>query len=71
MGGRAVSFSCRGGAPVPAPISPNTYKIVDEEGRHGALPLQKHRFPGNETALPETGMDLDSGITILSVSFHW
>ncbi|TAD93305.1 MAG: hypothetical protein EAZ78_00190 [Oscillatoriales cyanobacterium] len=50
--GRAVSFSCRGGAPVPAPISETHTKSWTKRVGTGALPLQNHRFPENETALP-------------------
>ncbi len=49
--GKAVSFSCRGGAPVPAPVSETQTKSWMKRVGTGALPLQNDDLPENETAL--------------------
>jgi len=49
---RAVSFSCRGGAPVPAQRSETHTKSWTKRVGTGALPLQNDDLSENETALP-------------------
>ena len=49
---RVLSPPCRGGAPVPAPISETLTKSWMGRVGTGALPLQNDDLPENETALP-------------------